>query len=259
MSRVDSTPCGARIIPEQKCFQDDTTRAVFVVTNPNRHAVPHYSAAVNFNRNLIFSVNISFWELWRIAKGGAGREEEEETPRAHICRYSTWNVFNFSFKILALITFFPLVLCSNSIFRTLEHMLSLSCSTPRNHMLSHCKQLWWWVAWWAFISSRLFDFQPDFPQKYLNPLKQPESSCLVDLQTVDEIFFMVPSILNIHEKFLEELRKRLDAWDPSQRIGDSYYDVVSSHLKCGTRKPLSLLSFSVFETDSIRNVHSVCK
>lgn len=51
----------------------------------------------------------------------------------------------------------------------------------------------------------------------------------MDLQTVDEIFFMVPSILNIHEKFLEELRKRLDAWDPSQRIGDSYYDVVSSY------------------------------
>lgn len=45
---------------------------------------------------------------------------------------------------------------------------------------------------------------------------------------VDEIFFMVPSILNIHEKFLEELKKRLDAWDPQQRIGDAYYDVVSS-------------------------------
>lgn len=57
----------------------------------------------------------------------------------------------------------------------------------------------------------------------------PDSSAIVDLQTVDEIFFMVPSILHIHEKFLEELRKRLDAWDPSQRIGDSYYDVVSSH------------------------------
>lgn len=57
----------------------------------------------------------------------------------------------------------------------------------------------------------------------------PESSGIVDLQTVDEIFFMVPSILNIHEKFLEELRKRLDAWDPSQRVGDSYYDVVSDN------------------------------
>lgn len=65
------------------------------------------------------------------------------------------------------------------------------------------------------------------PQKYLNPLKQPENSNIVDLQTVDEIFFMVPSILQIHEKFLEELGKRLDAWDPLQRVGDSYYDIVS--------------------------------
>lgn len=64
-------------------------------------------------------------------------------------------------------------------------------------------------------------------QKYLNPLKLPESSGIVDQQTVDEIFFMVPSILHIHEKFLEELKKRLDAWDQSQRIGDTYYDVVS--------------------------------
>lgn len=64
-------------------------------------------------------------------------------------------------------------------------------------------------------------------QKYANPLRQPESATLVDIQTVDEIFFMVPSILNIHEKFLEELGKRLEEWDPMQRIGDAYYEVVS--------------------------------
>lgn len=66
-----------------------------------------------------------------------------------------------------------------------------------------------------------------FPfQKYLNPLRSPENSSTVDLSTVDEIFFMVPSILSIHEKFLEELKKRLDSWDPLQRVGDSYYNVV---------------------------------
>lgn len=64
-------------------------------------------------------------------------------------------------------------------------------------------------------------------QKYANPLRQPESATLVDIQTVDEIFYMVPSILNIHEKFLEELGKRLEEWDPMQRIGDAYYEVVS--------------------------------
>ncbi|XP_053694272.1 uncharacterized protein LOC128742086 [Sabethes cyaneus] len=63
--------------------------------------------------------------------------------------------------------------------------------------------------------------------KYLNQLKSPENSGLVDTQTVDEIFFMVPAILNIHERFLEELRRRLDAWDPLQKIGDAFVDVFS--------------------------------
>ncbi|XP_055604092.1 uncharacterized protein LOC129752331 [Uranotaenia lowii] len=63
--------------------------------------------------------------------------------------------------------------------------------------------------------------------KYLNQLKSPEHSGLVDTQTVDEIFFMVPTILNIHERFLEELRRRLDSWDPLQKIGDAFIDVFS--------------------------------
>lgn len=58
-------------------------------------------------------------------------------------------------------------------------------------------------------------------------MKHPESSSIVDIQTVDEIFFMVPSILNIHEEFLEELGKRLDTWDQNQRVGDSYFEIVS--------------------------------
>jgi Rho guanine nucleotide exchange factor 17 len=58
-------------------------------------------------------------------------------------------------------------------------------------------------------------------------LKHPESSSIVDIQTVDEIFFMVPSILSIHEEFLEELGKRVDTWDQNQRVGDAYFEVVS--------------------------------
>lgn len=50
---------------------------------------------------------------------------------------------------------------------------------------------------------------------------------IVDSQIVDEIFFMVPSILNVHERFLDELKKRLDCWDSSQKVGDAYFDVVS--------------------------------
>lgn len=64
-------------------------------------------------------------------------------------------------------------------------------------------------------------------QKYLNPLKLPEYSSLIDTQTVDEIFLMVPAILDIHKRFLDELRKRLDAWEPLQKVGDAFVEVVS--------------------------------
>lgn len=49
---------------------------------------------------------------------------------------------------------------------------------------------------------------------------------------------MVPSILNIHENYLEELKKRLDAWDPMQCIGDVYNNVVSIHLSLHIHKIL---------------------
>lgn len=114
-----------------KCFYDDTTRADLWSSSPNRHAVPHYGAAVNFNRNLIFSVYISV-------------ESSGKEKKTHIRRYSNLKRVQFLFQNISFNKYFSF--CSDSIFRTLEHMLSLSCSTPRNHMLSHCKQLWWWVA-----------------------------------------------------------------------------------------------------------------
>lgn len=64
-------------------------------------------------------------------------------------------------------------------------------------------------------------------QKYLNPLKSSDNlRDIVDTQLVDEIFYMVPSILGIHERFLEELHKRLGAWDCNQKVGDAFIDVV---------------------------------
>ncbi|XP_076669099.1 uncharacterized protein LOC143369261 isoform X3 [Andrena cerasifolii] len=63
--------------------------------------------------------------------------------------------------------------------------------------------------------------------KYLQPLKSPENAGLVDAATVDEIFYQVPSILNHHEVFLEELRKRLDTWELKQTIGDVFLDVFT--------------------------------
>lgn len=64
-------------------------------------------------------------------------------------------------------------------------------------------------------------------QKYLKPLKSPEYASLIDAQTVDEIFLMVPAILDIHKCFLDELRKRLDTWEPLQRVADAFVEVVS--------------------------------
>uniref|UniRef100_A0A182MJZ1 DH domain-containing protein n=1 Tax=Anopheles culicifacies TaxID=139723 RepID=A0A182MJZ1_9DIPT len=92
--------------------------------------------------------------------------------------------------------------------------------------------------------------------KYLNQLKSPENSGLVDAQTVDEIFFMVPAILNIHERFLEELRRRLDSWDKMQMIGDAFVDVFS--------RPVILDTYTAFVNnwnrakDAIRSSRQKC-
>lgn len=61
----------------------------------------------------------------------------------------------------------------------------------------------------------------------MNPLKSSENSGLIDANSVDEIFFMIPSILNIHERFLDELKRRFETWDPMQKVGDAFIEVVS--------------------------------
>ncbi|XP_068156307.1 LOW QUALITY PROTEIN: uncharacterized protein [Drosophila tropicalis] len=63
--------------------------------------------------------------------------------------------------------------------------------------------------------------------KYLKVLKAPEHAGMIDTRTVDEIFFMVPDILEIHEKFLGELKQRLDDWDIQQKVGDAFMDTFS--------------------------------
>lgn len=66
--------------------------------------------------------------------------------------------------------------------------------------------------------------------RYLKVLKSPEHSGIIEPRTVDEIFFMVPDILEIHEKFLAELRNRLDNWDAQQKVGDAFMETVGSCL-----------------------------
>ncbi|XP_039150522.1 uncharacterized protein LOC6727647 isoform X2 [Drosophila simulans] len=63
--------------------------------------------------------------------------------------------------------------------------------------------------------------------KYLKVLKAPEHAGMIDTRTVDEIFFMVPDILEIHEKFLSDLKSRLDDWDVQQKVGDAFMDTFS--------------------------------
>ncbi|EDW38056.1 GL12238 [Drosophila persimilis] len=63
--------------------------------------------------------------------------------------------------------------------------------------------------------------------KYLKVLKAPEHAGMIDTRTVDEIFFMVPDILEIHERFLGDLKHRLDDWDVQQKVGDAFMDTFS--------------------------------
>lgn len=63
--------------------------------------------------------------------------------------------------------------------------------------------------------------------RYLRILKSPEHTGIIEPRTVDEIFFMVPDILEIHEKFLLELRNRLDNWDAQQKVGDAFMETVN--------------------------------
>ncbi|KAH8281139.1 hypothetical protein KR054_012135, partial [Drosophila jambulina] len=63
--------------------------------------------------------------------------------------------------------------------------------------------------------------------KYLKVLKAPEHAGMIDTRTVDEIFFMVPDILEIHEKFLGDLKQRLDDWDVHQKVGDAFMETFS--------------------------------
>lgn len=38
---------------------------------------------------------------------------------------------------------------------------------------------------------------------------------------------MVPAILNVHKHFLDELKRRLDSWEPLQMVGDAFIETVS--------------------------------
>lgn len=100
--------------------------------------------------------------------------------------------------------------------------------------------------------------------KYLKVLKLPEHAGMIEVRTVDEIFFMVPDILEIHEKFLAELRNRLDNWDTQQRVGDAFMETVTIQVDpCSRFKlkiPFNFISIHlVFQIGSLGSLYIVCK
>lgn len=50
---------------------------------------------------------------------------------------------------------------------------------------------------------------------------------------------MVPAILSIHQQFLDELRNRLEIWEPLQRVGDAFVQVFSTSTVLETCKPFN--------------------
>lgn len=98
--------------------------------------------------------------------------------------------------------------------------------------------------------------------KYLKVLKSPENAGMIDTRTVDEIFFMVPDILEIHEKFLAELKHRLDDWDMQQKVGDAFIETVINeyiylNMKLFIFKQKKTLA--VFKARSARGLYVICQ
>ncbi|XP_044059513.1 rho guanine nucleotide exchange factor 17-like [Siniperca chuatsi] len=56
-------------------------------------------------------------------------------------------------------------------------------------------------------------------QGYMRPLKQPDSSSIVDPLLVDEMFYQIPEILEHHEHFLEQVAGCVSQWHDRQTVG----------------------------------------
>ncbi len=61
---------------------------------------------------------------------------------------------------------------------------------------------------------------------YYEPLKRPQAAALVDSSLVGEIFYQIPEICSIHERFLQQLSVRVKHWDSEKKIGDIFVGTV---------------------------------
>ncbi|XP_031153117.1 rho guanine nucleotide exchange factor 17 isoform X2 [Sander lucioperca] len=57
-------------------------------------------------------------------------------------------------------------------------------------------------------------------QGYMRPLKQQDSSSIVDPLLVDEMFYQIPEILEHHEHFLEQVAGCVSQWHDRQTVGN---------------------------------------
>jgi hypothetical protein len=62
---------------------------------------------------------------------------------------------------------------------------------------------------------------------YLEPLKRPQAFGLIDSSLVGDIFYQIPEICSLHERFLLQISQRTDHWHPLQKIGDVFVNTVS--------------------------------
>jgi len=63
-------------------------------------------------------------------------------------------------------------------------------------------------------------------QVYYEPLRRPQAAALVNSSLVGEIFYQIPEICSIHERFLQQLTVRVRHWDAEKKIGDVFVNTV---------------------------------
>ena len=101
------------------------------------------------------------------------------------------------------------------------------------------------------ISQLLFLLPPPFlslslfvPKVYLEPLKKPQAFGMIDSSLVRDIFYQIPEICGLHERFLLQISQRTERWHPLQKIGDVFVNTVSdSHWPAFlARFPVNIIS-----------------
>ncbi|CAI8041525.1 Rho guanine nucleotide exchange factor 17 [Geodia barretti] len=62
---------------------------------------------------------------------------------------------------------------------------------------------------------------------YLEPLKKPQAFGMIDSSLVRDIFYQIPEICGLHERFLLQISQRTERWHPLQKIGDVFVNTFS--------------------------------